>query len=706
MNPMNAKITDDHLKRRAIVYVRQSSLGQVQHNHESQRRQYGLQDRARELGFSDVVVIDEDLGRSGSGLVERPGFQRLVTAVLGGEIGAVFSIEASRLARNGRDWHHLIELCGMAGTLVVDTEGVYDPRLLNDRLLLGLKGTMSEFELGLLRQRANEAARQKARRGELRFLAPVGYIWPREGKLEMDPDQRVQQALRLAFAKFDELGSVRQVMLWFRNEQVELPTRAVPGGDTIWRLPIYQGLLKLFNNPMYGGAYAFGRTQSRTSVVNGRSRKTDGHRRSTADWYVLIRDHHPGYISWEQYERNQAMITGNSYMKSRMGPRSGRGGPALLTGILRCKRCGRILNVGYSSRHGNTMYRCMSEASRTGQKTCLTFSGRSVDAEVGNEILRVIGGNAVQAAVHAIEQMREQQLQRRRALELELEQARYDVQLAARRYEAVDPANRLVASELERRWNAMMERAGALERRLQCEPGEAKPEAIPDKELLLSLAQDLPAVWNSPAADMRLKQRIIRILIREIVVEVDQEKREIALLIHWMGGRHSELRVKKRRLGDNGRHTSIEALDVIRQMTGRFSDEQIATTLNRMGMKTGAGKTWNQQRITAFRYNHKLRPADPAGTHSDALTMEQAATRLGISSTAVRHMVERKLIPATQVVPCAPWEIAAEALESEAVIAAVKTIKRGRGVPNKYGSGEHSSLSLEFGSHTEARGDD
>ena len=693
---MNPKLTDDHLKRRAIVYVRQSSLGQVHHNHESQRRQYGLQDRARELGFSDVVVIDEDLGRSGSGLVERPGFQRLVAAVLGGEVGAVFSIEASRLARNGRDWHQLIELCGMAGTLVVDTEGIYDPRLLNDRLLLGLKGTMSEFELGLLRQRSHEAARQKARRGELRFLAPIGYLWPREGKLEMDPDQRIQQVLHLAFAKLVELGSVRQVLLWFRSEGIELPTR-VSGGEVVWRSPVYESVLKLFKNPTYAGAYAFGRTQSKTSVVNGRSRKTDGHRRSAAEWHVLIRDHHPGYISWEQYERNQAMISSNSYMKSRMGPRSGRGGPALLTGMLRCKRCGWVLHVSYDTRHGSTAYRCMAEFSRTGQKVCPSISGRPVDAAIGNEILRVIGGNAVQAAVQAIEQMRHQQEQHRHALALELEQARYDAHLAARRYEAVDPANRLVAAELERRWNASMEHVSALERRLECEVTDIKPEVIPDKELLLSLAQDLPAVWDSPAADMRLKQRIVQILIREIIVEVDQEKREIVLLIHWMGGRHSELRVQKRQRGDNGRGTSIEALDVVRQMTGRFTDEQIAATLNRMGMKTGGGSSWNQQRISAYRYSHHLQPEDPAGTHSSALTMEHAADRLGISTTAVRHLIERKLIPATQVVPCAPWEIAPEALESKAVRAAVDAIKCGRGVSRDRSPIADGSPSLDFG---------
>ena len=366
--------------------------------------------------------------------------------------------------------------------------------------------------------------------------------------------------------------------------------------------------------------------------------------------------------------------------------------------MLRCKRCGWVLHVSYDARHGSTAYRCMAEFSRTGQKVCPSISGRPVDAAIGNEILRVIGGNAVQAAVQAIEQMREQQQQHRHALELELEQVRYDAHLAARRYEAVDPANRLVVGELERRWNASMERVSALERRLECEVSDIKPEVIPDKELLLSLAQDLPAVWNSPAADMRLKQRIVQILIREIVVEVDHEKREIVLLIHWMGGRHSELRVKKRQIGDNGRGTSIEALDVIRQMTGRFTDEQIAATLNRMGMKTGAGYTWNQQRIAAYRYTHQLRPDDPTGTHSAALTMEQVADRLGISTTAVRHMIERKVIPATQIVPCAPWEIVPDALDSAAVGAAVEAIKRGRGVPRDHNSMEDGSLSFEFGS--------
>lgn len=253
---MNPKLTSERLARRAVVYVRQSSLGQVLHHQESQLRQYGLADRARELGFQEVVVIDDDLGRSGSGLVERPGFQRLVGEVCSGQVGAIFCIEASRLARNGRDWRHLIEFCGMTGAVVIDADGIYDPAIVNDRLLLGLKGTMSEFELNLLRQRSFEAIRQKARRGELRFCLPVGDLWTGNGKVEMAPDQRVQQALRLVFSKMTELGSVRQVLLWFRRERIPLPMRGLDslGEQTVWNLPVYNSVLKLLTNPMYAGA--------------------------------------------------------------------------------------------------------------------------------------------------------------------------------------------------------------------------------------------------------------------------------------------------------------------------------------------------------------------------------------------------------------------------------------------------------------------
>jgi len=681
---MNPKLTTERLGRRAVVYVRQSSPGQVLHHLESQRRQYALADYARELGFKEVLVIDDDLGRSGSGLVERPGFQRLVGEVCTGEVGAVFCIEASRLARNGRDWHHLIELCGMAGAVVVDPEGIYDPAIVNDRLLLGLKGTMSEFELNLLRQRSFEAIRQKARRGELRFCLPIGYLWTPHGKIEMDPDKRVQQALRLVFSKITELGSVRQVLLWFRREHVQLPTHALdqPVGQVIWALPVYNTVLKLLTNPIYAGAYAFGKTHARTTMAAGHARKTAGHKKPRSEWTVLLRDHHPGYISWEQYERNQAMIADNAHMKSRMQPKAGRGGRALLSGLLRCRRCGRMLTVSYGgTRRKVIRYHCKGAHLNHGEDWCISFGSLRTDQAVAEELLRAIGGNAVEAALEAAEQLRQQREDQRSTLELELEQARYEAKLSARRYEAVDPDNRLVAAELEARWNVALQKVNELEERLrQFDVGIQLP-AIPDKEILVSLAQDLPAVWNSPGTDMRLKQRIVRILIREIVADVEQEKNQIVLLIHWAGGRHSELRVKKNGLGKHRYCTSVEAIEIVRQMAGKFSDEQIAATLNRLKLRTGAGNNWNEQRVSSLRHYHMFPAYDPRTASTGMLTLEETAFRLGISATTVRRMIQQKLLPASQVVSCAPWQIPAEATQSEAVQNAVALIKSKTRVP-------------------------
>jgi DNA invertase Pin-like site-specific DNA recombinase len=692
---MNPKLTADRLSRRAIVYIRQSSPGQVIHHQESQRRQYALVDRARELGFRAVEAIDDDLGRSGSGLVERPGFQRLVAEVCTGEVGAIFCIEASRLARNGRDWHHLIELCGMVGAVVMDPDGVYDPALINDRLLLGLKGTMSEFELNLLRQRSVEAIRQKALRGELQYCLPVGYLWTPHGKIEMDPDQRVQQAIRSVFSKMTELGSVRQVLLWFRRERSELPMRIFdePRGRTVWNLPIYNTALKLLTNPIYAGAYAFGKTNARTSVVNGRARKTAGHKKPRTEWTALLQNHHPGYISWEQYERNQAIIGANAHMKSRMEPKAGRGGKALLAGMLRCRRCGRMMHVSYGGIGSAVLrYHCRGAHLNHGEDWCISFGGLRTDQAVAEAVLRAISGNAVEAALEAAEKMRTQRQNERRCLELELEQARYDAKLSARRYEAVDPDNRLVAAELETRWNGALQKVTALENRLLQFDTASKVPAIPDKEILLSLAQDLPGVWNSPACDMRLKQRIVRILIQEIVADVGADKQEIVLLVHWSGGQHSELRIRKNQTGKHRRCTGMEAVQVIRSMAGHFTDEQIATTLNRLGLKTGAGNTWSEQRVYSMRHYHELPAYDPNSRDTGVFTMEQAAQHLGVSPTSVRRMIEQRLIPATQVVESAPWQIPLEALGTDAVRRAVGNIKNRTRVPPTQADPEQPAL--------------
>jgi DNA invertase Pin-like site-specific DNA recombinase len=676
----NARVTADHLNRRAIVYVRQSSPIQVANNLESQRRQYALADQARELGFQQVEVIDEDLGRSGSGQVDRPGFARLVAEVCTGSVGAVFCIEASRLARNGRDWHHLIELCGLVRALVVDPDGVYDPGLLNDRLLLGLKGTMSEFELNLLRQRCQEAIRQKAQRGELQFALPIGYRWAPNGKIEKDPDRRIQQAIELVFAKVEEFGSARQVLLWFRGEKVSLPAlmHGEAGRELIWKLPVYNTIWHMLRNPMYAGGYAFGKTEARTRVVGGRARKTIGHSKPVENWTVLIRNHHSGYITWEQYDRNQALLADNAHMKSRMEPKAGRGGRSLLAGLLRCQRCGRMLHVAYSGTRSEVpRYHCRGAHLNHGAAWCISFGGLRPDQAIAAEILKAVEGNAVEAAVEAATRIAEQRRQQRRALALELEQAQYEARLAARRYEAVDPDNRLVAAELEARWNTALRRVGEVEARLrQTETPGQETAKIPDKESLVSLAQNLPAVWNAETTDMRLKQRITRILIQEIVADVDESAREIVLMIHWAGGRHSELRVKKNLTGHHSRCTNMEAIEIIRGMAGRFPDDQIAATLNRLGLKTGSGNNWVELRVRTARSYHKLPFYDPK-LRENMLTLEEASESLEVSHKIVRRLIDSKVITATQVVPLAPWEIPAESIQSELVLRAVAAVKRG-----------------------------
>jgi DNA invertase Pin-like site-specific DNA recombinase len=689
---MNPKLTPERLSRRAIVYIRQSSAVQVMHNQESQRRQYGLQQHARELGFRDVAVVDEDLGKSGSGLVERPGFQRVVADVCTGEVGAILCIEASRLARNGRDWHHLIELCGMVGTVVIDPDGVYDPGLLNDRLLLGLKGTMSEFELNLLRQRSAEAVRQKAHRGELQFCLPIGYIWTPAGKIEMDPDLRVQQALQLVLSKMTELGSVRQTLLWFRGEAICLPAKIVDQpGQVEWKLPLYNAVHRILTNPIYAGAYAFGKTGAQIKVVGGRARKASGHRKPREEWMVLIREHHSGYISWEQFERTQALLAANSNMKSRMEPKAGRGGRALLAGMLRCRRCGRMLHVGYSGREKCIRYHCRGAVDK-GDDWCITFGGLRVDQAIAKEVLHAIEGDAVEAALEAAGQMQQQREQQRKALSLELEQAQYEAKLAARRHEAVDPDRRLVAAELEARWDAALQKAKDLEAQLNRFDRDSGATAIPDRELLISLAQDLPAVWNGPSTDMRLKQRIVRILVHEIVADTDETAGQIVLLIHWAGGRHSELRIKKNPSGRHSKCTADEAVEVVRQMAGKYSDERIAATLNRLGLRTGAGNGWSELRVRTLRHRLGVAMFDSAAVNSTTVTLEHAAEKLAVSVTVVRRLIAEKKVPATQVIHGAPWEISMAALDSAEVRQEALRIKNRTSPPRTPGVEEQEQL--------------
>jgi excisionase family DNA binding protein len=690
---LNPKITPEHLRRRAVVYVRQSTVIQVLNNLESQRRQYGLSGYARDLGFAEVMMIDDDLGRSGSGLVDRPGFQRLVAEVCSGQVGAVLCLEASRLARNGRDWHHLIELCGLVGALVIDPEGVYDPCLVNDRLLLGLKGTMSEFELHLLRQRSLEAMRQKARRGEFQCNLPVGYSWAPNGKVEIDPDRRIQQAIGLVFERFTVLGSARQVLLEFRSQGVLLPVHCYDafGTKIEWKSPVYATIHNILTNPVYAGAYAYGKTEARTAIVNGRAKKTVGHHKPRQEWTVLIQDHHPAYLSWEQYECNQKTLTENNFMRSGDGRKAGRGGNSLLTGLLRCRRCGRMLYTYYTGRGDLVRYLCRGAKITQGAERCISFAGLKPEQQVADEVLRAVQGPAIQAALQAAERAAEQKAARLQALRLELEQARYQAGLAEKRYEAVDPANRLVADELETRWNITLRTVEEAEKRLREAEAVVQASPIPNEEVLLRLANDLPSLWYAPATDLRLKQRIVRILIEEIVVDVDHEANQVVLMIHWSGGCHSELRVTKPRSGEHGHRTAVEAVEIVKQMAGQYPDEVIAGVLNRLGLETGAGNTWKKHRVCSLRHYLGIPSYDPnEQSCSGELTAEQAAERLGVSQRTVRGLLRDGVLMGTQVVKFAPWQIPKESLTLERVVERVRRIHQGEQVRQVQKSDNHT----------------
>jgi excisionase family DNA binding protein len=658
------------LRRKAVVYVRQSTQAQVHSNLEGQRRQYELVDVARSRGFREVEVIDDDLGRSASGTVARPGFERLVASLCAGEVGAVLCFDASRLARNGRDWHHLLELCGLVDARVIDLDGIYDPCRPNDRLLLGMKGSISEFELGVLRARMLDAARAKARRGELRIGVPIGYLWHREAGLGFDPDLRTQEVIRLIFARFRKLGSARQVFLWLCGEQVHFP-RPSDGKKLVsfeWTPIRYRNVISVLKNPFYAGVYAYGKGEKRTEIVDGRARTSYGHRKPLGEWAVLLKDHHDGYIDWAEFERNQKQLAVNAYGKLG-GAKSGRGGRALLAGLLSCGRCGRRLMVSYSGRPpGQPVYRCDRPNLMLGLPRCFTFGGLRVDAAVARELLRAVEPMAIEAAQEAERMHKESQGEQRGIVELELRQARYEASLAERRYAVCDPDNRLIAAQLERSWEEALRRVEACEARLKTVQTPDPAAVTPD---FAGLAEDLGAAWNAPGATMRARQRLLRALVTDIIADVDEAAREVVLTIHWRGGQHSQLRIRKPKSGEHGCRTPEEALAVMRSMATRWSDKDIAASLNRMGMPTGQGKTWTAHRVSSLRRVHGIHAYRSADKNGEWLTMSEAATTLAVSRHRIRRLIRDGVLAAEQVVPGAPYQIRALDLHHERVSTAI-----------------------------------
>jgi DNA invertase Pin-like site-specific DNA recombinase len=662
------KIRPEHLARRAIVYLRQSSEKQVRQNLESQRLQYEVADRIRALGWKQVEIIDSDLGSSASmASARREGFERVLSAVALGEVGIVGSREASRLSRTDKDWCRLLEVCQIFGTLIADEQQIYDLNYLDDQLVLGIKGTLSVVELKVIRQRMQAGQESKARRGELFKRLPVGYVLDPMGKVALHPDQRICEAIRLVFVKFRERWSVRQTFMWFRDHDIELPANPVQGTQLVWKIPTQSLVRDILINPFYAGAYVWGRRPVTTLLVDGRLEKHQESTRQAQECRVFIPNHHVGYIDWTTYEENQRMLRRNSVNwqgdESMAAIRAGQG---LLVGLLRCGHCGRKLHVRYWGGRGtNARYLCKGDFDDGGQY-CVGFGGASVDRRVGQELLRVISPLGVNASLRALEELSAGDAAQRIALSSKLEQLEYEARKAFEQYDAVDARNRLVASELERRWNEKLENIEATKQRLASLNGKRYSLSAEEEARILAMGDNFTEIWQSDHCPPALKKMIFRTVVEEIVVRTDAEKKTLEFTVHWKGGTHTQLTMERPRSATDCA-TSMEALEVIRRMAVRHGDDQIASVLNRLGYSTGKSKRWNQTRVATARRNHAITGQRRALPDSDRVSLNEAARICGVSSNTIARLVEVGLLKGEQVTPRAPWGICRADLNSEPV---------------------------------------
>jgi len=627
------------------------------------------------LGWQDVEVIDDDLGRSGAG-IKRPGFERLLGGLCDGRVGAVFCVEASRLARNGRDWHTLLEFCSVVGALLIDAEGVYDPRDPNDRLLLGMKGQISEMELANFRARAQAALAQKAKRGELIQRVAVGYVRT-DNRLEKSPDARVREAIELVFRKFNECGSARLLYFWLSTEKIQLPSVIDGTGKVVrWQAPRYHSLLSLVQNPVYAGAYAYGRTRTRVSLAEGRKQVSRTKQRAPADWRVLITDHHEGYIGWDEYQRIQTLIAHNAVSRGDAVRGAVRSGQALLVGLLRCGHCGRKLHVEYPSQ-GHIRYACMSSRLDSNGVCCVRTNGLQTDELVGEEILSVLAPLGIEAAVAALQCQQGTEDDRIRQKTLAVEQARYEAARAQRQYDAVDATNRLVAAELERRWNVALRAQTEVEEELEALRKERPAYLSEEKRrTLLGMGADLRRLWEHPQSQPEWKKRIARTVMTEIVVTADGA--EVQLLMHWRGGDHTQLRFGKVRPGQHRFVTNTSTVDLVRGLARLQPDAMIASILNRIGHRTAHGERWSARSICSLRHRHAIDVYTLGeGRARSELTLNEAAAMLTVNATTLVKWIRAGRLPATQICPNAPWVLRQCDVESFATRLVEATVRHG-----------------------------
>jgi DNA invertase Pin-like site-specific DNA recombinase len=623
----SAKITRAHLERLAVVYVRQSTLAQVRDHGESTQRQYALTDDAERLGWpaERVLVIDADLGVSGRGGSARVGFKELVGRVCCGEVGAVFGLEVSRLARSSADLQRLLELCSLTDTLIVDGDGTYDLGLFNDRLLLGLKGTMSEAELHLLAGRLQGARRAAAERGELRFPLPVGYVYDEAGEVVLDPDEEVRAAIADVFACFQQTGSAYAVVGAFAERR--FPARAYGGA---WAGQLRYGRLThsraqtVLRNPAYAGAYVFGRRRSRRRV------DPDGtiHAKTTMlprdQWGVVIHDHHPGYISWEQFLANEQRLAANN---THNGARPARNGSALLQGIVRCGSCGRSMSTFY--RENKPGYDCgHSRSDRAATPGCRGVMGEAIEQAVAERLLAAVAPDQITLALTAADTVADRRGRATRAVELRVERARYDAARAERAFHQCEPDNRLVARSLESRWEAKLRDLAEAEAELARQAAEPAPPARADIE---ALARDLPRLWTAPSTSHRDRKRLLRALINDVTLTSQPDQPEIQVGIHWRSGASDQLTVLRPAAARTARAAAVG--DLLRELGPTHTNAQLVEHLNQAGHLTASGRPFAEDNVRWLRWQHRI--PSPSPLRADELGVHDLAERLGVGDHVI-----------------------------------------------------------------------
>jgi DNA invertase Pin-like site-specific DNA recombinase len=661
---MNTTITQAHQSKPAYIYLRQSTPAQVRHNQESTERQYALQDKARALGWPQrsIRVLDRDLGKSGAQTAGREDFKTLVADVSMGQVGAVFALEVSRLARSNLDWHRLLELCALTHTLVIDADGCYDPADFNDGLLLGLKGTMAQAELHFLRGRLLGGKLNKARKGELRFPLPVGFCHDDQGRIVVDPDDEVRGAVQLVFRLFQETGSAYAVVQRFAQDGLRFPKRAYGGawaGKLIWGRLSHGRVRTLIKNPSYAGTYVFGRYQyAKTISPEGEVRK-NVRAVPMPDWRVHLPEHHEGYITVDEFEQNQQRLAHNRTNGEGTvlsGP--AREGLALLQGLLLCGTCGRALTVRYRGNGGiYPIYEC-SWRHREGLATKNCFNVRTdlLDDAICEEVFKVLKPAEIELALAALNELEQRDQAIMRQWHMRIERAEYECALAERRYEEVDPSNRLVASSLERRWNEALEQLDAVKADATTFQNQKARVVTPEqKAKVLALARDLPRVWRATTTQPKDRKRMLRLLIRDITVEKPANTRQVVLHVRWQGGACTDTTVElPLPIADRLRYPP-QIVDQVRELARQLSDLQIVQALNQQGVRSSRGLPFTLAMIKWIRYRYEvqsgclMRPSE--------LTVKQLADRLAVSIHYVHYWIKHGVIEARQLDGRGPWWI-------------------------------------------------